>query len=134
MTNLAAARSITALVAILAALCADFAALAMGYMKGAQSGMGFTIVDMLVIPLILAFFAAPPLFAAGMATRSRSWKSFAVAFVIVALLATALVVMRCAPWDYTYWKAHNSDANFQIWIAQIFFSWPLVAIGGLVWL
>lgn len=122
-------RTLGAVLAFVAALVLVFAFGAFAYLKAQP----LQVLDVLIAPFILVFWAAPPLFVVGMASRSKTALSAALALLLAVMILIALQLYHGMPWHYPRWRGNLNDASFQLFIVVLFLFWPLVAIGGLLW-
>ena len=124
------AKLAVAVVALLSAL-----AIAIAWVAGALAKqLGFTLVDVLVAPLVLIVCAGPGVLIAGMASRSRSWLAIAVPLVLCVGSAFLLEATGITPWHLGKWRDHSGDAGPQLFITLVFLLWPATLVGGLLWL
>jgi hypothetical protein len=114
-------------------LCALAIVVAAGTIAWAKGG-GFTVLDILVAPIVLIFYAGPGVLVMGMASRSRSWLPLAIPLVLCVAVALLIEVMGLTPWHYGRWQADPNDAGTRLFIAMLFLLWPSTLAGGLAWL
>jgi len=122
-------RMIAAAMALAVACALLFAFGAFWYIKS----VSVEVSDVLIAPFIALFWVAPPLFVMGMASRSKTALSAALALLLAVMMLIAMQLYYGMPWHYGRWRADLNEASFRLFIAVLFLFWPLVAIGGLLW-
>lgn len=127
---LASASRATAAVSLLCALAIVVAAGTIAWAKGG----GLSIVDILVAPIVLIFYAGPGVLVTGMASRSRSWLTVAIPLALCVAFAVLIEAMGLTPWHYWRWHANPSDSEARMFIAMLFILWPATIVGGLAWM
>lgn len=127
---LGSARLATAGVSLLCVLAIAVAAGTIAWVKGG----GFSVVDILVAPIVLIFYAGPGVLVTGMALRSRSWLTVAIPLVLCVAFAVLIEVMGLTPWHYWRWHANPNDSGTRLFIAMLFILWPATIVGGLAWM
>ena len=114
-------------------LCVLAIVVAAGTIAWAKAGH-FTVVDILVAPIGLVFYAGPGVLVTGMASRSRSWLALAIPLVLCVSFALLIEVMGLTPWHYWRWHVNANDADTRLFIAMLIILWPATLVGGLAWM
>lgn len=127
---LALAKLVAVVAAVFSVVAIVFAA---GSIAFATEG-GFTLVDVLVAPIVFVFYAAPGLLVVGMASRSRSRLTAAIPLMLGVLLAFLLEGMGITPWHLGKLTSGANEAETRLFVALFFLVWPATLLGGMTWL